>query len=105
MNAVFVYLITFRSVTYAQRGAQTTDRFLMNASSLSLQNVNIGYNLPAGLLRKVQIDKARFYVSVDNLCYWSKRKGFDPRNSYWGSTSVAGYALTRTWTLGVELGF
>ncbi len=85
--------------------SQTTDRFLMNASSLSLQNVNIGYNLPAGLLRKVQIDKARFYVSVDNLCYWSKRKGFDPRNSYWGSTSVAGYALTRTWTLGVELGF
>lgn len=83
----------------------TTDRFLMNASTLSLQNIVIGYTFPSKLMRRAGIDKLRIYASGDNLCYWSKRKGFDPRNTFWGSPSTTGYSLTRTFTFGLELGF
>ncbi len=83
----------------------TTDRFLTDASSLSIQNINIGYTLPSNWLHRAGIERLRIYASGDNLYYWSKRKGFDPRNSFWGSPSTTGYSLTRTYTVGIELGF
>ena len=82
----------------------TSDRFLRSATSLTLQNVNIGYSFPKSVLRKARIEKLRLYVSGDNLYYWSTRKGFDPRGSFWGSTTLDN-ALARTWTLGLEIGF
>lgn len=94
----------YATATEDQAANTTTDRFLMDASSLSLQNVNIGYSLPKSLLQKAKIEKVRLYVSGDNLCYWSRRKGFDPRNSFWGSPSVND-AQTRIWTFGVEFVF
>ena len=83
----------------------TSDRFLKDASTLSLDNVNIGYTFPAKLMRKAFIRHLRLSVSGDGLWYWSRRKGFDPRNSFWGSPSTTGYSLTRTFTFGAELGF
>ena len=85
--------------------AATTDRFLTNASSLTIQNINLGYSLPTPLLKRAGIERLRVFASGDNLYYFSKRKGFDPRNSFWGSPSLTGYSLTRTFTFGLELGF
>ena len=43
-----------------QYTASTSDRFLTNASYLSLQNVNVGYTLPSSWTRNVGIDKITF---------------------------------------------
>ena len=85
--------------------AASSDRFLTDASYLSLQNVNFGYTLPVNLTRKAQIESARFYVSADNLFVWSQRKGLDPRQSITGSVTNSYYAPIRTISGGVTLTF
>ena len=83
----------------------SSDRFLTDASYLSLQNVNFGYTMPVSLTRKAQIENVRFYVSADNLFVWSQRKGLDPRQSITGSVTNSYYAPIRTVSGGVTLTF
>jgi hypothetical protein len=59
-------------------------KYLQNVAYLRLKNVQVGYNLPAGLLQKVKLSAARFYVSGENLWSWSPlykvTKDIDPEN-------------------------
>ena len=82
-----------------------SDRFLMNASYLNLQNINFGYTLPSKIMQKFGVGKLRVYLSCENVWYWSKRQGFDPRYSYSGSTSQASYSPVRTISGGINLQF
>ncbi len=82
-----------------------SDRFLTDASTLTLQTINLGYTLPKNWVSKLGLSNLRLYVSGDNLCYWSKRKGFDPRGSFWGSTSTSTYSPMRTFTGGLTVQF
>ncbi len=83
----------------------TSDRFLTNASTLTLQNINLGYNFPKNLVQRLGLSNVKVYVSGDNLYYWSKRKGFDPRSSFTGSATATGYSQARTFTGGITLQF
>ena len=83
----------------------TSDRFLMDASYLNLQNINVGYTLPAKFTQKFGVDRLRIYLACENVCYWSKRQGFDPRYSYTGSTSQAAYSPVRTISGGINIQF
>ncbi len=85
--------------------AGTSDRFLIDASYLSLNNVNFGYTLPLALTRKAGMDKVRFYVSADNVWVWSQRQGLDPRQSITGGASSSYYAPIRTISGGLTLTF
>ncbi len=86
--------------------AYTSDRFLTNASWLSLQNVTLGYTLPRTWVKAIGLSSLRAYVSGENLTYWSHRKGFDPRISYSGSvSSEVNYAPARTVTVGLSVQF
>ena len=82
-----------------------SDRFLTDASTLTLQTINLGYTLPKSWVSKLGLSNLRLYVSGDNLYYWSKRKGFDPRGSFWGSTSTSTYSPMRTFTGGLTVQF
>lgn len=85
--------------------ASTSSRFLTNASYLNIENLNFGYTLPRSLTSKFAIDMLRFYVSAENLCYISARKGFDPRQSYDKITNATNYSPMRTVSLGVTVQF
>lgn len=82
-----------------------SDRFITDASTLTLQNINLGYTLPEKLVKKIGMSKIRVYAAGENLYYWSKRKGFDPRGSFWGTTSTSTYAPVRMITGGITLQF
>ena len=82
-----------------------SDRFLTNASTLTLQNINLGYTFPRKWVSALGLTNLRVYVSGDNLYYWSKRKGFDPRGSFWGASSETAYAQTRSFTGGITVQF
>jgi len=82
-----------------------SDRFLTDASSLTLSNINLGYTLPAHLSRKMKMTKVRFYVSASNLYYWTARKGFDPRGSFNGDISTSEYSPSRTISGGLTVTF
>lgn len=83
----------------------TSDRFLTNASTLTLQNINLGYTFPKKWVSTLGLSSMRVYVSGDNLYYWSKRKGFDPRGSFWGTSSENAYSPVRTITGGITVQF
>lgn len=85
--------------------AITSDRFLTNASTLTLQNINLGYTFPRKWVSSLGLSNLRVYVSGDNLYYWSKRKGFDPRGGFWGTSSESSYAQVRSFTGGISVQF
>ena len=88
---------------YAPNAA--SDRFIISSNYLSFNNFTVGYTLPSKLTNKIKISKLRFYVVGDNICYWSKRKGMDPRMSISGGTSSAYYSPMRTISGGVSVTF
>ncbi|MBX3239348.1 MAG: TonB-dependent receptor [Chitinophagaceae bacterium] len=49
------------------KNRQPSTRYLMDLSYLRLQNVQLGYNLPQSLLKKLQLQKVRMYISGENL--------------------------------------
>ena len=88
-----------------QYTASSSDRFLTNASYLSLQNINAGYTLPSRICRTMGLEKLRVYLACDNVWLWSKRQGLDPRQSITGEVTSSYYAPIRTISGGVTFTF
>ena len=88
-----------------QYSAAASTRFLTNASFLNIQNINVGYTLPSRWTKKMAISSLRLYMSAENVFYWSKRKGFDPRQSYDETTNATYYSPMRTISGGVTFEF
>ena len=82
-----------------------SDRFLTDASYLNIQNITIGYTLPQKWTKKFLVNKFRIYVACDNVWYWSKRQGLDPRQSIGGGSNPFYYAPIRTFSGGVSVTF
>ena len=86
-----------------------SSRFLTKASYLSLQNLSVGYTLPANLTRKAKIEKARVYMNASNVWLWSARRGLDPRtamiDSGYGYSNASYYSTVRTISAGVNVTF
>ena len=85
-----------------QMGYVSSDRWLTNASYLNFQSFVIGFTVPQFCK---DIQKLRLYCSGENLCFWSARKGLDPRYSYDGNTSLGAYSPMRNISGGVEVTF
>ena len=79
----------------------TSSRWLIDASYISLRNVNVGYNLPNNLLGKIDVKNARVFVSGENLAMFSKRKGLDPTESFDGINANT-YAPSRIVSFGLN---
>lgn len=85
--------------------AASSDRFLTDASYLNIQNAQLGYTLPHNLTRKIKIDRIRIYVACDNIAYFSRRRGLDPRQSISGATSNEFTSPVRTLSGGLTVTF
>ena len=83
----------------------TSDRFLISASYLNLQNINAGYTLPARVCRNIFMEKVRFYMACENVFLWSKRQGMNPTQSITGAVNNSYYAPIRTISGGITLTF
>jgi TonB-linked outer membrane protein, SusC/RagA family len=58
--------------------SRLSDRYVENGSYLRLRNVQIGYTLPGSFVHKLMIQKARIYLSGQNLFTVSNYSGIDP---------------------------
>ncbi|MDP4819379.1 MAG: TonB-dependent receptor, partial [Saprospiraceae bacterium] len=85
-----------------------------DGSHLRLNNVNLGYTLPAQLTSRLGISQLRIYATGNNLKLWTNYSGYDPEVST--SRSSAFSALTpgvdysafprsRSYTFGVNVTF
>ena len=83
--------------------AASSDRFMTDASYLNFQSFVVGYTVPEKIFDHKA--KLRVYVAGENLCYWSARKGLDPRYSFEGNTYGISYSPVRTITGGIQLTF
>lgn len=76
----------------------------MNASYLRLKNLQLGYNLPKSVLSKIHLNRARIYVSGQNLLTFSKfPDDFDPeiKNGEGGYS----YPQVAIYTFGLDITF
>jgi len=91
----------------------TIDYYQISSNYLSVNNVTLGYTVPAKVTRKMNIESLRLYVAGENLGVATKRKGIDPRSSegiggYSSGSSAAAsnaYSSMRTITGGLSLTF
>ena len=83
----------------------SSSRFLTDASYLNIQNITVGYTLPSKITRKFLVEKLRVYLTCDNVFYWSRRKGLDPRQYISGDTNPYMHSPIRTFSGGVTITF
>lgn len=88
-----------------QYTASSSDRWLISASCLSLDNIQLGYTLPAQWVRTIGLQKVRLYCTADNIWVWSKRQGLDPRQGISGGANSTYAPFIRTISGGLTVTF
>ena len=89
----------------SQNIVATSDRFLIDASYLSLRNLSLVYNFGPEVTEKLKLSRLRYYITADNVYLWSKRQGLDPRASIGGTNTYAVYSPIRTVSMGLSVSF
>ena len=93
-----------------------TDYVVEDASYFALREVNIGYNLPANLAKKIGLSSLRLYTSGQNLFFQSANgyRGINPEgrstSGPYGSALIAGYQrgafpIPKTYVFGIDINF
>lgn len=87
------------------KNRHASTRYLVNAAYIRLQNVQLGYTLPSGLLNKYSIRNLRVYASCENLfTRTGLMKGMDPvALTGFGGGAGATYGSDRIISLGLSL--
>ncbi|GGK64265.1 SusC/RagA family TonB-linked outer membrane protein [Rufibacter glacialis] len=86
-----------------------SDLYVEDGDYVRLKTLQLGYNLPAGLLSRIHLQKLRIYVSADNLITLTDYSGFDPEIGARGSLDIGFdrgvYPQSRTFRLGFNATF
>ena len=79
-----------------------------DASYIRLKNVQLSYNIPAGVLGEA-LQSAQVYIVGTNLKTWSTYSGFDPAVNPGGDPNARidhnAYPLARKFQMGIRIGF
>lgn len=73
-----------------------------NTSYLRLKNAQLGYTLPASVMRTIKIQSIRVYVASQNALTFSKLRFVDPEAN---GNEGTGYPNMRTFTVGANVTF
>lgn len=82
-----------------------------DGSFIRINNVTIGYTLPAALLSKLRMSSFRVYGTVNNLAVFTKYSGYDPevntrrRSPVTPGVDYSAYPRSRGYIFGVNLTF
>ena len=89
------------SPTVNKNNSQMSTWFMRNGNFLRLKSVEVGYTLPASLLKKMRLSNARIYVNGTNLLCFSKFKLWDVEM---GGNGL-GYPIQKSYNLGLTVSF
>ncbi len=104
---------------YAGRDANTwqtaasNSRFVEKGDFVRVQNMVVGYRVPAATLNNAfngAIRSARFFAQVQNPLIFTKYSGIDPESNQFGGQLNFGIdwnvaPIIRTWSVGLNVGF
>lgn len=82
----------------------TSDRWLTSSNYLAINNIVLGYTLPASLTQRFLVSKLRVFCVADNVALFSARQGLDPRQSFTSATTSL-YTPIRTISGGISITF
>lgn len=82
-----------------------SNRWLISTDFFSIQNIMLGYTFSKSMLNKLGISSLRVYGVADNVALFSKRKGYDPRESVSGTNGYGRYTPIRTLSFGLNVEF
>lgn len=63
-----------------------SDFYIQDMSYLRLRNIELGYTLPKHISQRVLLQKARIFISGQNMLTFTKVKNFDPERQRGGNT-------------------
>lgn len=79
-----------------------SDRWLTSRNYLYFKNINVSYDLPKRLVRKVNLSSVRLLFSAENIHLWSSRKGMNPMMGIGGGQSNY-LTPARVFTFGINV--
>ena len=82
----------------------TSSRWLTSASYLILKNINLTYQLPKSLVRKIDLDEIGVTLSCENLFTKTARKGMNPQQNFAGTQSNT-FVTPRVFSVGLNVKF
>ena len=87
----------------------THSYFIEDGSFLRCSDITVGYTLPKSVLKKIGIEKARFYLSASNLFIITGYSGYDPEVDVQTDLTCGmdynRYPRSRTFTFGTNITF
>jgi len=90
----------FPGYRYFTGNTQVQTRYLQNAAYIRFKNLTLGYTIPANITRKVTIEKARVYITGQNIWEATKIiKTLDPE------TVNGNYPIMRSYAFGIQVSF
>ena len=95
-----------QGLTFNDANYQPSTFWTKDASYIRLKNAEIGYTIPAPLLKRVGINYMRLYINGSNLLTWdSLLPGADPESLAATKTNSDPYPVTRTINFGFNVKF
>jgi hypothetical protein len=87
-----------------------SSRWVEDASYLRIQNLTLGYRLPAPTISRAKLQQVRVYVSAQNLYTFTDYLGYNPEVSNYegaltGGVDYGSFPLARTFSVGINIGF
>lgn len=85
----------------AGKNREESGFWAQQTSYLRMKNLQLGYSIPTILLKKISFDRARIFVSAENLFTLTGWKGIDPeKNHDWDA-----YPTVKTYSIGLNVEF
>lgn len=86
-----------------------SSRWVEDGSYLRIQNVTLGYRLPASIVNRWKLQQVRIYLSAQNLHTWTNYEGYNPEVSNYegaltGGVDYGSFPLARTISVGINIG-
>jgi TonB-linked SusC/RagA family outer membrane protein len=99
----------YESASNFSTNTQSSSYYVEDGSYLRIQNLSIGYTLPSSILNRIGMQRLRIFASTNNLLTLTKYSGLDPSVGGNADTQfgidVGNYPITRSFNIGVNIGF
>jgi len=92
---------------------RNSDYFLEDGSYLRIKTINLAYNIPENLYKRLGLYSCQIYATVENLYTFTKYSGYNPEigaSSSFGANPLAfgidnaTYPMPRTFLFGIKIG-
>src|SRR5690606_19827896 len=105
-DAYFPSLMAYVALSSNNELSATNNKYLQDLAYLRLNNVSLGYMLPASLTRRVKVNAFRVFLSGENLLTWTKLKTkyIDPEQMMANGDGRV-YPFSKTYSFGFDITF